>query len=258
MATTPNRYAIRDAGDFTFYDISTGKAIVTLDTIKTAGMEFSGETVYARGGYGNPKLVGFSSSREGRLTLQDALFSNEAIGLLTGNKVVEGKKVVAYKEVVTIENNEAELKYMPKGEITNVHLVNVDGTNGKEVTAGASGSLSADEYSISGQVMTFDVSVEGDVRVYYDIETGEEAKTTTITSTGYAGTYKVVGHVLVRDSFDGKDYPATITIPRGKLEDNFTVDLSVDGEPAVLDLPVEMLKDPKTDEMWTMTVHNEK
>lgn len=38
-----NRFALRDAGDFTFYDIQTDKAIVTLNTIKTANMEFSGK-----------------------------------------------------------------------------------------------------------------------------------------------------------------------------------------------------------------------
>lgn len=49
---TPNRFSLRDAGDFTFYNIQSGKAIVTLDTVKSANMEFSGETVYARGGFG--------------------------------------------------------------------------------------------------------------------------------------------------------------------------------------------------------------
>lgn len=50
--TTPNRFAMRDAGEFTFYNIQTNKAIVTLDTIKSAKMDFTGDTVYARGGFG--------------------------------------------------------------------------------------------------------------------------------------------------------------------------------------------------------------
>lgn len=40
---TPNRFALRDAGEFTFYNLQTGKAIVTLDTIKTANMDFTGK-----------------------------------------------------------------------------------------------------------------------------------------------------------------------------------------------------------------------
>lgn len=40
---TPNRFAIRDAGEWTFYDLQTNKAIVTLDTIKTANIEVAGK-----------------------------------------------------------------------------------------------------------------------------------------------------------------------------------------------------------------------
>lgn len=46
---TPNRWAIREAGEATFYDLTDGHAIVTLTTLKTSGVETSGETVYARG-----------------------------------------------------------------------------------------------------------------------------------------------------------------------------------------------------------------
>ena len=45
----PNRWAIREAGEATFYNLVTGKAIVTLRTLKTSVVETSGETVYARG-----------------------------------------------------------------------------------------------------------------------------------------------------------------------------------------------------------------
>lgn len=46
---TPNRWSIKEAGIASFYSLSTGKAIVTLDTLKTSGVETTGETVYARG-----------------------------------------------------------------------------------------------------------------------------------------------------------------------------------------------------------------
>ena len=45
----PNRWAVRDAGSATFYSLSDGSAIVTLSTLKTSGIETTGETVYARG-----------------------------------------------------------------------------------------------------------------------------------------------------------------------------------------------------------------
>src|SRR5690554_7711010 len=89
---TPNRWAIREAGEATFYDLVDGHAIVTLTTLKTSGVETSGETVYARGGRGNAKIVGFSSNRESRINLEDAIFDNEAVAMLTGNNIIEGTK----------------------------------------------------------------------------------------------------------------------------------------------------------------------
>ena len=68
ISKAPQRWGIRDAGIAHFYDLVTGKLVVSLPTLKTSGLEFTGETVYARGGYGNPKIIGFSSNREGTLT----------------------------------------------------------------------------------------------------------------------------------------------------------------------------------------------
>jgi hypothetical protein len=70
---TPNRWAIAESGDVSFFDLVTGKAIVTLSTLKSTTIETSGETQYARGGRGNAKIVGFSSNREGRLVMSDAI-----------------------------------------------------------------------------------------------------------------------------------------------------------------------------------------
>ena len=89
----PNWWATREAGEATFYNLVTGKAIVTLRTLKTSGVETSGETVYSRGGRGNAKLVGFSSNRESKITLEDAIFDNEALAMLTGNEIKAGKKI---------------------------------------------------------------------------------------------------------------------------------------------------------------------
>jgi hypothetical protein len=46
---TPNRFAIKEAGIASFFDLTTQKAIVTLATLKTSGVETTGDTVYATG-----------------------------------------------------------------------------------------------------------------------------------------------------------------------------------------------------------------
>lgn len=41
--TTPNRFAIKEAGIASFFDLATNKAIVTLATLKTSGVETTGK-----------------------------------------------------------------------------------------------------------------------------------------------------------------------------------------------------------------------
>lgn len=206
----------------------------------------------------NPKLVGFSSNREGKLSLQDALFDSSAIAMMTGNGLTSGAKDIDYKEVKSVLSNKITLSKTPKGAIKSVYKVNPDGTNGTEFTLGTPGTNET-EFSVNGKELTFHTTVANgtSIRVYYVVTTASDAKTMKVTSSSFGGTFKIVGNILVRDSYDGKDYPATITIPRGKFEDNFSMSLSVDSDPAVLDLPVEMLKDPVTDELWSMTVYND-
>lgn len=255
---TPERFAIRDAGEWTAYEIASNKAIVTLETIKTAQMDFSGETVYSRGGFGNPKLVGFSGNKEGKLALQDALFDAHAIAMITGNELKTAAKDIDVNDKLKVTSSKVTLSKTPKGAISSIYTLNPDGTNGDEFTLGTP-ATNAKEFSILGKVITFHTSVVNDtnVRVYYTVTTSATAKTMSVTSDAFGGTFKLVGKVLVRDSFDGKDYPAMITIPRAKFEDAFSLGLSVDSDPAVLDLPIEMLKDPIENELWTMTIYRD-
>jgi hypothetical protein len=67
--SAPNRWGIRNAGAASFYSLVDGSAIVTLKTLKTSGVETTGETTYSRGGDGNVKIIPFSSNRESKLTL---------------------------------------------------------------------------------------------------------------------------------------------------------------------------------------------
>ncbi|MBL4950985.1 hypothetical protein JK635_01865 [Neobacillus sp. YIM B02564] len=257
--TTPNRFAIRDAGEATFFNLQTGKAIVTLNTLKTSGVETSGETTYVRGGFGNPKLVGFSSNKEGKLTLQDSLFDKFALSMLTGNELTEEVKVIDYNEKLTVKSNKISLSKTPQGAIISVFKVNpIDGTNEKEYTLGDPATNPTD-YSLEDKDLTFNTEVQDGTifRVYYKVKTGTDAKTVRVSSDAFGGTFRVVVDLLVRDSADGKDYAAQLIIPRGKFEDSFSMNLSVDGDPAVLDLPIEILNDPLTNTMWEMVIYSE-
>lgn len=255
---TPNKFAIRDAGEWTFYDIQTNKAIVTLDSIKTAQIDVTGESVYARGGFGSPKLVGFSGNKETKLALSDALFTPEAIAMITGNKLKKEARSIQIDEKIRVVSNKATLKHTPKGAISSVYALLPDGGFGEEYTLGTP-ATNAKEFSINGKEITFHTSVANDtvLRVYYTVTTSADAKTMTVSSDAFGGTFKAVGKVIVKDAYDGKDYPATLTVYRAKFEDNFSMSLSADGDPAVLDLPIECLVEPVTKEFWNLTFYDD-
>ncbi|MFB9274923.1 hypothetical protein [Cohnella cellulosilytica] len=256
---TPNRWAIRDAGIATFYNLVTGKPVTTLRTLKTSGLETTGETVYSRGGFGNPKLVGFSGNRESKIKLQDAIFDNKALAMLTGNVLSEGAAPVHVIENVKVASDAAVLDKTPVGAPIGVFELNPDGTLGDEVVQ-ASGTPATGEYAISGKNLTFYAGdfTDGKVlSVYYGATSDASAKMLKVTSDAFGGTFKVVLDCLVRDEFTKKDFAAQITIPNAKFEDAFNLNLAVEGDPAVLDLNLEALKDPVSSDLWSMLIYDQ-
>ena len=163
---TPNRFSLRDAGAFTFYRLDGDKgAIVTLNTLKTSGVETYGETVYARGGFGNAKLVGFSSNREAKITLEDAIFDIQALGMITGNIVKEGAKDIDYNEIKTVDSaNTITLSKKVYGTPIGIYILNDDGTLGQKIEKAS--TAGAGKYAMNGQVITFHTDVVAGTKLY--------------------------------------------------------------------------------------------
>lgn len=258
--STPNRFAVREAAEATFYSLTTLKPIVTLRTLKTSGVESSGTTEYARGGRGNSKLVGFSSNREARLNLEDAIFDNEALAMLTGNDIAEGAKSVHYNELLTVSSNAITLSKTPNASgMLGLFAVNADGTNGTEITAATPATPVAGTYYISGKNITLssgEYANGAKIRAYYYVTTGSDAKTVKVTSDAFGGSFKVVLDCLIRDEYTKADYAGQIIVPNAKFEDNFSFSFAAEGEPAVLTLPLEVLKDPTNTDMWYMVIYD--
>jgi len=245
MSNTPNRWAIRESGIATFYKPSTGEAIVTLKTLKMSEVQTSGETTYARGGRGNAKLVGFSSNREAKVTIEDAIFDNLALAMLTGNSITTGAKTIdryfegtlSVTKTLTVPDTIIAIK--------SAHKLDYDAqTNLPPVAA-----------TFTGKVVTISALAEGDlVRVYYTAQTAATAKTVKVTADKFGGTFRLVVDVLVRDEFTGEDFFGQFIAQRAKIEDEFSFNFSPDGDPSVLNIPIEILKAPGSADMWELVI----
>ena len=113
--------------------------------------------------------------------------------------------------------------------------------------------------TVSCKVITFHSSIPNDtkIRVYYRVETAEGTTTVRVTSDQFGKSFRVALDCIVVDEHEKEEYRAQIQIPTAKFEDNFSFDLSVDGDPAVLDLTMELLKPADSTDMFKMVIYDE-
>jgi hypothetical protein len=177
--------------------------------------------------------------------------------MLTGNDLVSGVKTIDYNEVLTVTSNTLTLTKTPNGALTSVFALNTDGTNGQEYTLGTP-ATNATDYSISGKVVTLNSGVANGTqfKIYYKVNTASDAKTVKVTSDQFGKSFRVAIDVLVTDVFTKKAYSGQLSIPNAKFEDNFNLSFTSDGDPAVLDLNMEILKSSTSTDMWQLTVYD--
>ena len=92
MASILDRYGIKEVADVTFYKINAdgtpGEPVLFLDTLKVSTIEQTAESVDARGGKGNPKLITWDYGKEITVNIEDALFSPKSMSIMLGDGTV--------------------------------------------------------------------------------------------------------------------------------------------------------------------------
>ena len=68
-----------------------GQPVLYLDTAKTSTLEGASTTVYAQGGKGNPRLIGWDGEKTLTFTVEDALISPVSFAMLSGAGIVQGR-----------------------------------------------------------------------------------------------------------------------------------------------------------------------
>ncbi|WP_028562220.1 hypothetical protein [Paenibacillus pinihumi] len=259
--TTTNQWAIREVAIAHFFDIATGGLKVKLDSLKQSGLENTSDIVYSQGGRGNTKIVGFSGNKAARFTLQDAVFTNDMVAMLTGNELVTAAAPVIKEEVLTVQGGTVTLSCTPRnpGKLLSVNALGNNKAKGK-VIQHAAATPALDQYTVSGKKVTFgeNTFADGDkVQIYMETLTAPDAKKITSSTDKFAGTYKLVLDCLVRDVYTEKDFAAQIVVHKAKIEDNWNLTMSPDGDPSVLDIPMEALRSSDSTELYTMTIYDE-
>ena len=94
------RFGVREICDVVFKPLTSvdiagqhfdaGQPVLYLDTAKTSSLEGTATTVYAQGGKGNPRLIGWDGEKVITFTVEDALMSPVSFAMLSGAGVIKG------------------------------------------------------------------------------------------------------------------------------------------------------------------------
>ncbi|KOA94863.1 hypothetical protein ADU76_02365 (plasmid) [Clostridium botulinum] len=245
------RFGSREVCNVVIKDIANKKPKIYLETLKMNNIEVGSNTVYAVGGQGMPKLIGWSGKKDVKFKNEDALLSPESFAVLSGSKISREKKVIHKKEKFEVdENKKVILSHEPsvdKKHIFYVALSDISGTiPSKELTkAKSSGSPTSEEYDIDKSdnktVIVHEDLVGKTILIDYYYMSEANVTTLTITSDDFPKTFTLEADTLFRTE-DGIDRPCHITIPKAKLEGKFSVNMKGDGDPSTFKFDFECLK----------------
>ena len=215
-----------------------GQPVLYIDSAKTSTIEGAATTVYAQGGRGNSRLIAWEGEKTLTFTVEDALLSPIGFSILSGAGLFKGTTEQVHvhttanayvgtdgtidltdvlKTDETIDGTAPVfvMQLDDKGDIdgTVISGLAVD-TNGKKLTGGT---------SAAGKNVFVD---------FYITKSAANVSELQIDAENFAGTYYVEASTLFRRESDGVDMPAEITLPKVKIQSNFTFSMASSGDPS--------------------------
>lgn len=236
------QFGSKDVLDMVFYTVGTDIPEIAFDTLKMSGLNITNEKVHARGGRGNPKLITWELSKDGTVTIEDALLSKRVLELVSGLKSVEGVCDLRARDVLNVDSDgSVTLKHTPSEGVTKLHVYFEDEDCEDEFDVSTA--------TLADKKLTLTPEHAGKaICVYYKYKSSAKARTYTIDAKHYAGTYTAEGTTVMRNR-DGIDEAFHMIIPRLKFSSNLTLDFTAEGEPSTFSFECDILEDPATKQM---------
>ena len=221
-----------------------GEPILWFDSLKTSGLEGTAETVYARGGRGNTKLIAWDGDKEVTFTMEDALLSPMSIAVLVGANEV--KTEISRKHIAKVyninSNGDVELSYNPiKG--TTIFFCNPDDVSEQladaiKVTDTTTFNLGAIPALANKKVLIDYYAAIGDS----DKDFKAKAKTQIeISPQAFGNGFYLEGETLFREA--SRDYAAEFIIPSCRVQSTFNFTMASTGDPSTFTFTMDAFPD---------------
>jgi hypothetical protein len=240
------KFGVREITDVVFKATATGQQlggitydqydpILFFDSAKTSTVESAVATVYAQGGRGNPRLLAWDGDKTVTFMFEDALISPTTFAALSGADLATSQTVnihLTEKAVPVYSGTTATitLTNINGAPLTSSSLVKILALDGQgDITGLVSGAVSASGTSTFTIIVSGASATPSEVLVdFYSAQTGKQLE---VTAEKFAGYYYIEANTLFRGT-DGKDYPAQFTIPKAKVQSNFTFTMAPTGDPS--------------------------
>lgn len=222
-------------------DVVAGQPVLYIDSAKTSTLEGAATTVYAQGGRGNTRLIAWEGEKTLTFTVEDALISPIGFAILSGAGLIDNST----KQYNYHMTSYAEVDANKKVNLTaRMNAVKAVGLSEKAplfvLEATEDGSLTGKMYTVTTvntenntYVLTTDAPAGTKVLVdYYVVKNSADVKELQIDAENFAGYYYVEADTLFRRQSDGADLPANITLPKVKIQSNFTFTMASTGDPS--------------------------
>ena len=238
-------YGLREVSDLTFYSLLPNgkfdKPILYVDYALTSTNDHTLETVYARGGKGNPRRMSFKGNKESMLTVTTQIFDFRLISLISGASVEVGSQNIFKREekIAFADTDNANAITI---ELTGTPVVGWQFENAffkKENDAVEGAELTG---VITGRKVTFATGVTaGDVIVaYYVNESAVTSEKISFKSNGFPQTVGIVGDTLLQRESDGALIDFQMIAYKATANGNFTFTQASEGDPTTLEITFDL------------------
>lgn len=212
--------------------------VLFLDSLKVSTIEGAATSTDATGGRGNAKLITWDYGKEITLTIQDALYTPASMSAIWAGTKGDLKNGVKDTHIVDrMEKITAKRSFIIPA--------------GNQEGVASEGNTSAQAVYIDPKTMdAFQDGTpiaEGEVLYKWTRSVAYEGNsignTIEISADAFPGTYRVVGETMVRDKATGEDQRFQFIIPEAKMSaETTTITLQADGDPAVFDFTMKVLR----------------
>lgn len=258
------QYGVKEVMDFTITNYNPDqlkrKPIISVDYAQVTSIENGGERIPVDGGQGNKRLMNFDHSKSTTVNITLPLVDLNMLALISGDDVMKRIKKIYKREVLPAVDPASpatvatvELAKTPiEGSLFVYQLGGYRDLENQLKPASSSSAVADGEYAIDGTTVSLNATTFKDCRevvVYYQYETSKAVTNLKIDPTKFPKAISFYGDTFMRDQFDEKDKLFHIVGHKGRIQPNYTLNMS-GTDVAVLELAVDMyaVKDKCTGE----------